>query len=200
MLSEPQWAIVFGAAKRRGARWSDLADVDAFKREVEGAIGSPIETPPAASSVRRLGPQGTALMHSFEGCRLEAYPDPGSKDGHPWTIGWGATGAGIAKGVVWTQAQADARFVLDIDKTYGAAVNKMLGDTPTTQAQFDAMVSLAYNIGVSAFQRSTVLREHKKGNHTAAARAFLLWNKNDSKVMRGLTRRRMAESDLYLST
>lgn len=38
MLAEAQWAKIFGAAKRRGARWSDMADVDAFKREIETAI------------------------------------------------------------------------------------------------------------------------------------------------------------------
>ena len=47
-----------------------------------------------------------SLVKEFEGCRLEAYPDPGS-GGDPITIGWGATGPGIRMGVTWTQQQAD---------------------------------------------------------------------------------------------
>ena len=45
MLSEPQWAIVFGAAKKRGARWKDLPDVEAFKREVEAALPVALPVP-----------------------------------------------------------------------------------------------------------------------------------------------------------
>ena len=200
MLSEPQWALVFSAAKKRGARWKDLPDVEAFKREVEAALPVALPVPSfgvADAFKRTIGPRGIALMHSFEGCRLEAYPDPGSRDGHPWTIGWGSTGPGIAKGVVWTQAQADERFARDVNDKYAAAVDKMLGDSPTTQSQFDALVSLAYNIGVGALQKSTVMRKHKAGDYAGAAQAFLMWVKNDGKVMRGLTRRRLAEADLY---
>lgn len=198
MLSEAQWARIFSAARKRGAAWEDLADVNAFKREVLDVIENVIVVvAPPSTGGRRISERGIALMHSFEGCRLEAYPDPGSKDGNPWTIGWGSTGPGISKGVRWTQAQADERFARDVNEKYGAAVDKMLGDSPTTQSQFDALVSLAYNIGIGALQKSTVLRKHKAKDYAGAARAFLMWNKNDGKVMRGLTRRRLAESDLY---
>ena len=67
------------------------------------------------------GPPMSALAHAvalikrWEGCRLEAYPDPAS-GGEPWTIGWGATGPGIKKGVRWTQAQADDRLALDVER------------------------------------------------------------------------------------
>lgn len=49
-------------------------------------------------------------IKGFEGCRLEAYPDPLS-GGEPWTIGYGCTGPGIGPGVTWTQAQADAALL-----------------------------------------------------------------------------------------
>lgn len=139
---------------------------------------------------------GIALMHRFEGCRLTAYADPGSADGHPWTIGWGSTGPGIAKGVTWTQAQADERFAADLAK-FSAKVRDVLGGAATTQSQFDAMVSLAYNIGVGAFSKSTVLRKHKAGDYAGAEAAFGMWVKNDGKVMQGLVNRRKAEADLY---
>ncbi len=210
MLAEPQWAQIFGAAKRRGAKWPDNADVGAFKREIEEAIGSTVIVVPAPTfgpaptTGRQVSQRGINLMHSFEQCRLNAYPDPGSKDGHPWTIGWGSTGEGIRKGVTWTQAQCDARFAADL-ASFAAKVGALLGDAPTTQHQFDAMVCLAYNIGIGSpnpakpggFTRSSVLRKHKAGDYQGAAAAFAMWVKNDGKVMRGLVRRRAAEADLY---
>lgn len=143
-------------------------------------------------------PLAAKLMHEFEGCELEAYPDPGSKDGKPWTIGWGSTGPGIGPGVVWTQEQADARFEQDLE-AFGAKVAKLLGDCPTTAHQMAAMVCLAYNIGVGegGFKTSTVLRKHKEGDYAGAQQAFGRWIKNDGKVMKGLVRRRAAEAKLY---
>jgi lysozyme len=60
------------------------------------------------------------------------------------------------------------------------------------------MVSLAYNIGMAAFGRSSVLHRHNAGAHDKAADAFLLWNKAGGKVLPGLVRRRNAERALYL--
>lgn len=159
------------------------ADVDALNA---------VLTPPAAS--KRVSKAGIDLIHSFESCRLSAYPDPGSVDGHPWTIGWGSTGPGIAKGLVWTQEQADARFAADLGRfEKGVALMAPV----TTQNQFDALVSFAYNVGLAALNDSTLLRLHKAGNYAAAKDQFSRWDKNDGKVMKGLTRRRAAEAALY---
>lgn len=169
------------------------ADVDA----VNAALApDDVEAPPASRGVLTPSPAGVKLMHDFEGCRLQAYADPGSDDGHPWTIGWGSTGPGIAKGVVWTQQQADDRFAADLAK-FAAKVRDVLGGAKTTGPQFDAMVSLAYNIGVGAFSKSTVLRKHRAGDYPGAQAAFAMWNKNDGAVMAGLTRRRAAEAARY---
>lgn len=199
-------APIFAAVKllRNGQPFT-LVEVRALDAAIDAAFADhPLNTTavvahetPAGVTQRRVGKRGIELMHSFEGCRLEAYPDPGSRDGNPWTIGWGSTGPGIARGVKWTQAEADARFERDLNEEYAAGVAKLLGDAPTTQNQFDALVSLAYNIGLTALRGSTVLRKHKAGDYLGAARAFLMWNKNDGQVMRGLTRRRLAEADLY---
>ena len=141
-----------------------------------------------------------ALMHKFEGCRLKAYPDPGSKDGKPVTIGWGTTkdeaGKPIKLGTVWTQERCDARFAADL-AVFAERVAKVLGAAPTTQAQFDALVSFAYNVGVEALRTSTLMRLHKEGDYAGAAGQFARWNKNDGKPMAGLTRRRAAEAELY---
>lgn len=152
--------------------------------------------PEAAGGSLKVNAKGLALMREFEGCELKAYPDPGSRDGNPWTIGYGATGPGIHKGVTWTQQQCEDRHEADVAR-FAAGVEKLLAGAPTTSDQFSAMVSLAYNIGLGAFGKSTLLRRHKEGSHAAAARSFLSWVHNDGKVMAGLQRRRAAEAKLY---
>ena len=83
-------------------------------------------------------------------------------------------------------------------RKYEDAVTTGVGDAPTTQNQFDAMVSLCYNIGAGNFRKSTVLREHRSANYSQAAKAFLMWNKAGGKVLNGLVARREAEKALYL--
>ncbi len=143
----------------------------------------------------RTSQEGIALMHHFESCRLVAYPDPGSKDGHPWTIGWGHTGPEVKKGLVWTQAQADAAFVRDLEATE-SLVSQMVPSA--SQAEFDAMVSFAYNLGATALRNSTLMKLYKAGDKRGAAEQFLRWNKNDGVIMYGLTKRRTAERALFL--
>jgi lysozyme len=159
---------------------------------------SPAPPPPAAApgNGRRVSAKGINLLHSFENCKLQAYPDPGSIDGHPWTIGWGSTGPDIKKGLVWTQQQADDRFARDLGRFEKGVA--MLAKNTTTN-QFDALVSFAYNVGLGALGSSTLLKLHNAGNYGGAAAQFARWNKNDGKVMRGLTRRRTAEAALYKS-
>ncbi len=188
---------IFQAIRQlRGGQAFTIDEVRLIDRAIDEALQlQPVVAAPEPVA-KRVSAAGIGLMHSFEGCRLAAYPDPGSRDGNPWTVGWGSTGPGISRGITWTQAQADARFEEDINK-FAANVAKLVEGVATSQLQFDALCSLAYNIGVTALRGSTVLRKHKAGQYQDAARAFLMWNKNDGKVMRGLTRRRLAESDLY---
>ena len=162
-----------------------------------------IEPPPPAcgsSTSIRISPEGIALIKAFEGCArrrsdglIEAYPDPASR-GDPWTIGWGATGVGIGPGTVWTQAQCDARLAADLAR-YAAKVAAALGDAPTSQRQFDALVSFHYNTG--AIARATLTKRHRADDHASAAAEFARWNKAAGKVMKGLVRRRGAEAALY---
>jgi len=135
------------------------------------------------------------LIKQFEGCRLDAYPDPGT-GGAPWTIGWGATGAGIVKGVRWTQAQADERLAADVAKFMAAVVKAA---PVASDNQRGAMTSLAYNIGEQAFRDSTLLKQHNAGNFAAAADQFGRWTRSGGRVLAGLTRRRAAEAAMYRS-
>ncbi|HEY0044177.1 MAG TPA: lysozyme [Allosphingosinicella sp.] len=146
----------------------------------------------------------TKLIQQFEGCAKKqpdgtfiAYPDPGT-GGDPWTIGWGSTGANIKKGTVWTQAQCDARFAEHVAE-FAAGVAKVLGGAKTSQSQFDAMVSFAYNVGIGNLAASTLLKLHKAGDYAGAAAQFARWNKAAGKVLPGLTKRRAAEAALYAS-
>lgn len=142
---------------------------------------------------------GIDLIKAFEGKRLKAYPDPAT-GGEPWTIGYGTTtsaGVGkITKGMVITEAQAESMLVRSL-AAYEFGVQRALKVAPSQQ-QFDAMVSLAYNIGLTNFSRSSVVKYLNTGLVEKAAGAFLLWNKAAGKVMPGLTRRRAAERDLFL--
>lgn len=141
--------------------------------------------------------KGISLIKEFEGLRLEAYKDIAGI----WTIGHGHTRT-AAQGMKINHDRAHELLLGDL-KAAEEGVTRALGDVPTTAHQFSAMVALAYNIGVNAFKDSTVLREHKKGNHDTAAQAFLMWDKAtiNGKLTQvaGLKRRREAEAELYLT-
>ena len=142
----------------------------------------------------RISAHGIAVAHYFEQCKLVAYPDPGSKDGKPWTIGWGHTGPEVVKGLVWTQAQADAAFEKDLLR-FEARVARLV-KVPLTQGQYDALVLFDYNTG--SLDSSTLLKLLNAGDYAGAQAQFKRWNKNDGEVMRGLIRRRAAEECLWL--
>lgn len=150
----------------------------------------------------RTSQRGIDLIHSFESLhrvlpdgRIAAYPDPGPT-GLPWTIGWGSTGPGIGRDTIWTREQADARFVSDLAK-FEKGVADALDGAPATQSQFDALVSLAYNIGLANLKSSTLLRKHKAGDYAGAQAEFAKWRLAKGKVLNGLVRRRAAEAALY---
>lgn len=144
-----------------------------------------------------MTPSKTAVdsIKRFEGCRLAAYPDPGS-GGDPWTIGYGATGAGIKRGVVWSQQQANERLAADVAR-FGEQVAALLDGAQTSQCQFDAMTSLSYNVGIRNLGSSTLLRMHRSRDFEGAAGQFARWNKAAGKPMAGLTTRRAAEAAIY---
>ncbi len=179
--------------------------------EVDKALNIPVKPevalPPVTHPARKTSKAGIDLMHQFEGCakvrsdgKVEAYLCPAGV----WTIGFGSTGndpfngGKIGKGTVWTKEQCHTRFEQHLVQ-FEKDVLEGLGGKPASQAQFDAMVCLTYNIGPAAFARSTVLRKHNAGDFPAAEKAFLMWNKAGGKVLRGLTRRREAEAALYRS-
>ena len=181
----------------RGLRQREVDELDEALDSVSlnGVPGAARCTPPCT-----VGAEGLALIKRFEGCarlrrdgRVEAYPDPGT-GGDPWTIGWGATGPGIGPGTVWTRESCDARLEADLER-YAAEVAAALEQAPTSQAQFDALVSFHYNTG--AIARATLTRRHCAGDHSGAEAEFGRWCHAGGRVMKGLVRRRKAEAALY---
>lgn len=148
----------------------------------------------APSADRNIGIAGLNIIKEFEGLRLKAYYCPAGI----LTIGYGSTGPHVKLGMVITEAEADALLREDLDR-FEDAVH--VACPLASQNQFDAMVSLAFNIGIANFRKSTVLRAHKAGDHMTAANAFAMWNKARVKgvlqPLTGLTRRRAAEANLY---
>jgi lysozyme len=140
---------------------------------------------------------GINLIKEFEGLRLNAYQDVAGI----WTIGYGHIRTAI-EGMIINLERALELLKGDL-KEAETYVTRAIAGSRTTSNQFSAMVSLAYNIGIGNFGKSTVLREHKAGNHQSAARAFLLWDKAtiDGQLTQvaGLARRRESERQLYLT-
>lgn len=139
--------------------------------------------------------KGIQEIKESEGLKLVGYPDPAT-GGKPFTAGHGHTGPDVSLGVKYNQAQADAWLAQDLAK-FEAGVNKLA--PVTTQGQFDALVSFAYNLGLGNLQSSTLLKKHNAGDYAGAALEFSRWNKAAGKVMAGLTARRAREAELYKS-
>lgn len=196
---------IFDAARVAGANFNRPGNIGILDTALT-AIGIALDRPEKASSEMRVSPAGIALIQEFEGYAkarpdgsVEAYPDPAT-GGAPWTIGWGSTtdetGHPVKPGAVWPKDRASARFTDHVGE-FSEQVWSLVKDVPTTQSQFDAMTSLAYNVGVANLQSSTLLKLHRAGDYAGAQGQFGRWNRANDKVMPGLTRRRAAEAALY---
>ena len=138
---------------------------------------------------------GINLICSFEGLKLKAYDDGVGV----WTIGFGTTiypnGIKVKKGDTCTEAQAKAYMAHDLKK-FELAVNNGV-TVPINQNQFDALVSLAYNIGTNALKNSTLVKKLNAKDYKGASAQFVVWNKGGGKVMQGLMNRRAVERKLF---
>lgn len=146
------------------------------------------------ASIAALALSASALvgiaMH--EGYRGDAYiPVKGDVP----TIGFGTTG-GVSLGDRTDPVRALIRLQQDAD-AYARAV-KRCAPVPMHQHEFDAYVSLAYNIGPGAFCSSTLAKKLNAGDYAGACREILRWNKAGGRVLSGLTKRRLAEYRLCM--
>lgn len=138
------------------------------------------------------------IIKEFEGFKSAPYLCPA---GIP-TIGYGSTRYADGKEVKLydrhiTLEEAD-KLLLETLGQYEQAVHKNVY-APITQNMFDALVSFVYNVGAGNFDKSTLLKKLNKADYHGAADEFLRWNKAGGKVLSGLTRRREAERELFLS-
>lgn len=133
---------------------------------------------------------GIDFIKGFESLRLTAYDDGRGVT----TIGYGHT-ATARSGMRITEAQAETLLRRDLSAKEACVARNVR--VSLSQQQFDALVSLAYNIGCSAFAQSSVVRYLNNGEQEQAAKAFLMWNKVNGKVWNGLTKRREQEMAMF---
>lgn len=148
-----------------------------------------------------ISQNGLKFIKDHEGCILKPYND---------SVGYATIGIGhlIGKRPVNEAdkkqyavfAEADALTLLHTDVSqFVQGVNTLVTNKDITQNQFDAMVSLAFNVGMGNFANSSVLKYTNTKQYDKASASFLLWNKAGGKVLAGLTKRRQNESKLYLT-
>lgn len=128
-----------------------------------------------------------------EGYSSRAYiPVPGDVP----TIGFGTTG-GVQMGDTITAPQALVRALQDVQKFEGAL--KRCVRVPLHQHEYDAYISLAYNIGPTAFCSSTLVRKLNAQDYPGACKEILRWDRFKGQPLRGLTIRRQKEYQLCTS-
>jgi lysozyme len=144
----------------------------------------------------KIDKSGRDFIYLKEGVRLKAYKDVVGVS----TIGCGMTyypgGKKVQMGDVISLTQCDSMFtviVADFEKAVSNAIK-----VPLTQNQFNALVSLAYNIGAAGFSKSTLVKRINAGESPELiTAAFNMWNKAGGKVNNTLTNRREDEAKLY---
>lgn len=140
---------------------------------------------------------GLNLICDFEGLRLNAYDDGVGV----WTIGYGTTvypnGVRVKRGDTCTVEQA--KFYMKYSLTGFESVVNSAVKVSVNQNQFDALVSLTYNIGSGAFEKSTLVKKLNVGDYSGAANQFDVWVNAGGKRLQGLVNRRAKEKVLFLS-
>lgn len=142
----------------------------------------------------QLSYNGTKAIAEFEGFRDKAYKDSAGI----WTIGYGSIKVDdrpVQEGDTITKEKAVLQMQKDLAWAQ-TAVNKYVR-VGLSQHQFDALVSLVYNIGETAFSKSTLLRHLNQQNFILAAQEFPKWNKAGGKTVQGLTNRRLKEKEIF---
>lgn len=145
----------------------------------------------------KISNKGLELIKEFEGFSANAYLCPAKIP----TIGYGNTfwedGRKVRIGEQISKSKALELLEFVANKDFADKIFPFI-EVSISQNQFDAMVSLAYNIGVGAFSNSTLLKRVNAKDFLGAANEFLKWDKSGGKPLLGLTRRRQREKELFL--
>ncbi|ATO56909.1 lysozyme [Bartonella sp. 1-1C] len=144
---------------------------------------------------RKISKNCLNYLKKWEGLRLHAYRDASGI----WTIGYGHTEkAGkpmVVEGMVITERKAETMLLTDL-RQYERAVEKAVY-VDLSDEQFGALVSFCYNIGITAFQNSTLLKKLNKGDYESVPIELQKWTKAGGKRLKGLVHRRAAEAGLW---
>lgn len=141
---------------------------------------------------RRITPDGERLIKDFEKLELKSYRCPAGR----WTISYGLTGPDIGPNTVWTEERCEAEFQKRLRHVEGE-VERLLMGTRVSDQCFSALVSLAWNIGLGALEKSTLLRKLRAGDQWGAWSELPRWAHANGQLLPGLVRRRAAEQALW---
>jgi lysozyme len=141
----------------------------------------------------RINEAGLKILKKFEGCKLKAYKDIVGV----LTIGYGHTGSDVTDGKTITKGEAEELLLKDLGR-FEKGIHDLL-KVAVSENQFSALVVFAYNVGLNALSGSTLLKKLNAGDIIGAADQFLRWNRAGGKEVDGLTNRRHAERDLFLT-
>ena len=142
----------------------------------------------------QINAAGLALIESFEGLELTAYPDPGT-GGAPWTIGYGHTGPDVHPGETITHTQATA--LLESDVAQAEHEVAQLVEVVLTPNEFAALVSFQFNTGALGSSPAVALINANEGAEAWESHLCLYVHGGNGQVMEGLVRRRAAEYALW---
>ena len=150
-----------------------------------------------AAAALVIGAAGVSNIQTYEGVRTTAYQDPVGI----WTICYGHTGPEVKRGLRLSRTQCDTILMDDIRK-HRNGLQRCL-ERPLNQNQSDAVVSFAFNVGVTNTCKSTLVRKINAGDMDGAAREFPKWRYVSTPrgpvALPGLIKRREAEQVLFLS-
>lgn len=163
--------------------------------DVEVSCVSPKPQPPTppVGPPTDINQAGLDLIKESEGFREMAYSDPGGT----LTIGYGHTGPDVVEGMIITPEQAEQLLRQDVQEAEDAVAN--LVTVPLNENQFSALTSFVYNLGPGDLEDSQLLVLLNQGDYLGAAEEFLGFNTDGGVVLDGLTRRREAERQLFLT-
>lgn len=156
------------------------------------------ETTESLTGGRQVSADAALMIKEFEGFRETAYLDSAGV----WTIGYGNTyyadGTLVKKGDTITRADAETLFD-DVLQSFADGVNELIHEE-LNDCQFGALVSLSYNIGITAFRKSTLLRKvNSDPTDPSIEKEFLKWVRAGGKTVNGLIKRRVKEANYYFS-
>ena len=175
------------------SEWAEI-----FRKKTEA-----VAAPAVAASGDDVPVAGLQLIKQFEGCRLNAYPDP-LTGGLPITIGWGCTrdknGGPFRLGQTITQAEADSLLMDECRKNFLPALRKIPHWNEMSDGKRGALLSFAYNLGAGFYGSgdfNTITKRLKNKEWDLVPDALYLYRNPGSNVEAGLARRRKAEGESW---